>query len=269
MTSRSTSHFTSLSRWFAPVPTLAALTVTIAACLLGNWQLNRGQEKRARAAQLERLAQAEPLTVNQAELSLERVLYHRVKVRGAFEPDKTILLDNRPHAGAARAENRAGFHVLTPLRITGGSGAGRYVLVNRGWLPRDAQDRTRIAPFDTPTGEQELSGVAVASAGHVFALGDANEAGRKIRQNVEVDALAREWHVTLQPFVIQQSGGPQDGLARDWPAPDSGAERHDGYAFQWFALAALTVAFWGVAGYRRGRPNEAQVRQDPQEGTPD
>lgn len=262
-----TSRSTSLSRWFAPVPTLAALTVTIAACLLGNWQVNRGQEKRARAAQLERLAQGEPLVVNQAELSVERVLYHRVKVRGTFEPDKTILLDNRPHVGASgTGESRAGFHVLTPLRLAGGSGAGRYVLVNRGWLPRDAQDRTRIAPFDTPAGEQELSGTAVASAGHVFALGDADETGRKIRQNVEVSALSREWGVSLQPFVIQQTGGLQDGLARDWPAPDSGAERHDGYAFQWFALAALTVAFWGVAGYRRGRPNGDPGRQD---GAPD
>lgn len=262
MTSRSSSRFTSLSRWFAPVPTLAALVVTIAACLLGNWQVNRGHEKRARAAQLERLAQAEPITVSQTQLPVERVLYHRVKVRGTFEPDRTILLDNRPHAGAAgTGENRAGFYVLTPLRIAGSSGAVGYVLVNRGWLPRDAQDRTRIAPFDTPAGEQALSGTAIANAGHVFALGDANEAGRKIRQNVEVGSLAREWGVTLQPFVVQQTGGPEDGLARDWPRPDSGAERHDGYAFQWFALAALTVAFWGVAGYRRSRPKNGQDRQ--------
>jgi cytochrome oxidase assembly protein ShyY1 len=54
-----------------------------------------------------------------------------------------VLLDNRPHGNGTDSR---GFLVLTPLRLADGGS----VLVMRGWLPRDAQDRTRIAPFDTP-----------------------------------------------------------------------------------------------------------------------
>lgn len=254
---------TPLANWLSPVPTLAALIVTIAACLLGNWQLNRGHEKRERAARLEQLAQAPALEVTRQEIPLERATYHRVKVRGTFDASRTILLDNRPHSGAGVA--RVGFHVLTPLRIAGavgsaGSGPVEYVLVNRGWLPRDPQERTRIAPFPTPAGEIEVSGTAVATAGRVFELGSGNEAGQVIRQNADVAALAVELGTTLQPFVLQQTSDTGDGLARDWPKADSGAERHDGYAFQWFALAALTIVFWGASVYRRVR--RAEIRTE-------
>lgn len=249
--SSSSSSPTLLRAWFAPIPTAAALVVTVIACLLGNWQLNRGQEKRARAAQFVQLAQTAPVQIVRQHIPVERVLHHRVEVRGRFEADRTILLDNRPHGEGTAS--RAGFHVLTPLRIAGEGGEVAYVLVNRGWLPRDAQDRTRIAKFDTPSGEQVVTGTALSSAGRVYALGDANEAGQRIRQNVELADLAQEWQTTLHPFVIQQVDGIPDGLNREWPQPDSGAERHDGYAFQWFSLAALTVAFWGVTGYRRSR----------------
>jgi surfeit locus 1 family protein len=246
-----TSRVSRFAHWFAPVPTIATVIVVAIACSLGNWQLNRGQEKRALAAQLQSLADKEPTVVVRTRVPVERVLYHRVKVRGEFEASRTILLENRPH-GDAQA-SRAGFHVLTPLRIEGEGGDAAYVLVNRGWLPRDAQDRTRIQPFDTLEGMHEIEGTVLAGPTRVYALGEQNEAGRQIRQNAEVGALAAEWGVSLQPFLIQQEGGKPDGLVRDWPQPDSGAAKHDGYAFQWFALAALTVVFWGASGYRRSR----------------
>ncbi len=35
-----------------------------------------------------------------------------------------------------------------------------------------------------------------------------------------------------------------DELLRDWPAPDLGLQKHYGYAFQWFALAALILCLY-------------------------
>jgi cytochrome oxidase assembly protein ShyY1 len=67
---------------------------------------------------------------------------------------------------------------------------GGSVLVLRGWLPRDAQDRTRIAPFPTP-GEVESKAPRWPLC-RASGLGqDASaEAGRKIRQNVDLAAFA-------------------------------------------------------------------------------
>jgi surfeit locus 1 family protein len=147
--------------------------------------------------------------------------------------------------------------VLTPLRLA----AGGQVLVLRGWLPRDAQDRTRIAPFPTPAGEVTVEGIALAAVPRVYSLGQdpAAEAGRKIRQNIDLAAFARETGAPLLPVVLEQSNDNGDGLARDWAPADLGADRHYGYAAQWFGLAALTVVLVAVLGWRRARREAGQA----------
>ncbi len=48
-------------------------------------------------------------------------------------------------------------------------------------------------------------------------------------------------------MVRQDAGAPSDGLTRDWPeqggALQAQIDRHHGYAFQWFGLAAALAAF--------------------------
>ena len=68
-----------------------------------------------------------------------------------------------------------------------------------------------------------------------------------IRQNLDVDAFARETKLPLRPWVLVQDDGPAsppDGLLRQWPAPNTGVDKHHGYAFQWFALSALTLVLY-------------------------
>jgi cytochrome oxidase assembly protein ShyY1 len=52
--------------------------------------------------------------------------------------------------------------------------------------------------------------------------------------------------------VIEQTGDSGDGLVRDWPKPSLGMEKHQGYAFQWFALAATAILFFVITGFKRG-----------------
>src|SRR5262245_33304486 len=94
-------------------PRLWALALALAACAagiaLGNWQSRRADEKRATAAELEK---------------------KRVSLRGVFQPERTVLLDNRIR------NHRVGYEVVTPLKLDDNS----YVLVNRGWFERDAKE---------------------------------------------------------------------------------------------------------------------------------
>jgi cytochrome oxidase assembly protein ShyY1 len=236
-----------------PVPLLAALLVIAVTCALGNWQMRRAHERTDRAARQAALAAQPPLDLRGDTADASRLVDRRVRVRGAFDAAHTVLLDNRPDGNGS--DSRAGFLVLTPLRLAGGGG----VLVLRGWLPRDAQDRTRIAPFDTPTGEIEIEGTALAGVPRVFGLGHdpAAEAGRKIRQNVDLAAFAHEISTPLAPVVVEQSTDLGDGLSRDWAPADSGAQRNYGYAAQWFGLAALTAVLVAVLGWRRARRESA------------
>ena len=56
-------------------------------------------------------------------------------------------------------------------------------------------------------------------------------------------------------FVVQQTNDTGDGLRRVWPRPDAGVDKHRGYAFQWYSLAALiavlTLFFGGKVAARR------------------
>jgi surfeit locus 1 family protein len=59
-----------------------------------------------------------------------------------------------------------------------------------------------------------------------------------------VVAFAAEISLPLLPVSLLQTGATDEGLLRDWAAPNLGVEKHYGYAFQWFALCALVVALY-------------------------
>ncbi|MRS98383.1 SURF1 family protein [Ralstonia pickettii] len=242
-----------MRQWFAPVPMLAGVALIALTCSLGRWQLSRAQERIERQARIMALENAPAQRITAQPVAADSVMYRPVLLRGTFDVAHTVLLENRPHV--THDVSRPGFEVLIPLRLEGAG--GRAVLVDRGWLPRDPADRTRIAPYTTPTGEVQVEGMAVPHASRVFSLGSkagADEVGQRLRQNIDLDAFSREIGVPLQPFVVQQQSDVEDGLLRDWPRADLGAERNYGYAFQWFAMSAAVLGlmvFYSVRRYRR------------------
>jgi surfeit locus 1 family protein len=82
-------------------------------------------------------------------------------------------------------------------------------------------------------------------------------------QNLALPDVAHASGLPLLPFFIQQTG-PQadDALVRDWPAPGFGVEKHQGYAFQWYALAVMAMLFFIITGLRREpKPHPEPERQ--------
>lgn len=233
-------------RW---VPFVAMLIVVAIGIALGNWQLRRADEKRAIEAKLALQAKQEPLSVGAANLRGEDIEYQRVKVQGEFERAWPLYLDNRPLNG------NAGFYLLMPFKI---AGTDRYVLIERGWFPVDPHDRNKLPVVTTPEGIITIEGLAVHGIGHVMQLGQAPaiQPGA-ILQNLTVDELHAATRFDLQAFVIEQGSDTHDGLKREWPRSSVGIERHLGYAFQWYALAATAFLFFVVTGYRSGRKQRA------------
>ncbi|GCB06175.1 SURF1 family protein [Ralstonia sp. SET104] len=241
-----------MRQWFAPVPMLAGVALIALTCSLGRWQLSRAHERIERQARIVALENAPAQRITAQPVMADSVMYRPVLLRGTFDVAHTVLLENRPHV--TNGISQPGFEVLIPLILEGAG--GRAALVNRGWLPRDPVDRTRIAPYTTPAGEVQVEGMAVPHASRVFSLGrkeGADDVGQRLRQNIDLDAFSREIGVPLQPFVVEQQSDAQDGLARDWPRADLGADRNYGYAFQWFAMAAAVLGLMVVYGVRRYR----------------
>lgn len=232
---------------FRPAAFAAALLVAVAGILLGNWQRDRAAAKsELQARQLARDREA-PLDITAATVAppLSDLAYRRVRLHGAFVAGWPVLLANRPMNG------QSGFHLAMPFKI---AGSDMHVLVLRGWLPR-AAEYGRVPAFATPAGPLVLEGRALASAGRVMELGEGPAlAPGALVQNLTPQALARASGLRLQPFVVQQlvPAAPDDTLARDWPAPAAGIDKHRGYAFQWYALAALAILFYVTTGFRRG-----------------
>lgn len=228
-------------RW---IPFVAMLVAVAVGMSLGQWQTRRAQAKEGIERQLQQRAAAQPVRIGAAPLVVNAVEYRRVKLRGQFVDSWPVYLDNRPLHG------RAGLYVLMPMKL---AGTDMHVLVMRGWLPRNPRDRVAIAPFATPPDVVEIDGIARRTPGLVLDLGT-TETLRPgaIVQNLDVGQFAKASGLTMQPFVVEQLGDSSDGLMRDWPSPSMGIEKHRGYAFQWYALAATAFLFFVATGFRRG-----------------
>jgi len=226
-------------RW---IPFLAAIAVAAAGIALGNWQTRRAQEKEAIEALMNARAALPPLTLAGNAPPLAEIEYRHVFLKGSFVPGWNVFLDNRPYEGVA------GFHVLAPFRLE----QGPTVLVMRGWAPRDPADRMHVPEIGTPEGFLRIEGIVRAHVGRTMQLGEPEPLHPgAVVQNAEVAQFARTGGWDMLPFVVEQTSDTGDELVRDWPLPSAGVDRHRGYAFQWYGLAAAALIFFFVTGFSR------------------
>jgi surfeit locus 1 family protein len=135
----------------------------------------------------------------------------------------------------------AGFHVITPL--VGEDGTA--VLVNRGWVPLDA-DEVPVAAASPPDGTATVTGW-VRPGQTRGSLGPTDpEGGRLVTMNrVDIDRIQQQVPYSLEPVYLSALEGVEGDLPVPAPAPTFDDEGpHLGYAIQWFSFALI-----GVVGY--------------------
>ena len=223
----------SRARVRAALTLLATLAGIAIAARLGFWQLDRAHQKIALQASLEARSREPVLdasTLARSPLAAEAQHHRRVSLRGRWLAERTVFLDNR------QMDGKVGFFVVTPLVLMPGSGV---VLVQRGWAARHFTSRTELPALTTAEGIVAVDGIVAPAPSRLFDLGDA--ASGPIRQNLDIASFARDTGLDLLPLSVLQVDAPgstADGLLRHWPAPAADVQKHYGYAFQWFALAA-------------------------------
>jgi len=236
---------------FRPIAFAAALIVAVIGILLGNWQQDRAAYKTELQARQQALAALAPLDITPSTAAVPELEFRSVRLHGEFVTDWPVFLANRPMGSGNKAQS--GFYLAMPFRI---AGSDTHVLVLRGWLPRPAgAEYGKLPAFATPASPLMLKGRVVLTAGKVMDLGEGPPlAPGALVQNLTPEALAQASGLNMQPFLVQQTqaAGRRDALARDWPAPEAGIDKHRGYAFQWYALAALALLFYVITGFRRG-----------------
>ena len=207
---------------------------------LGTWQVDRAGEKQALFDDF--AAGGEAVALEAKSRGLEELRrYAPVRATGRYLPDRQFLLDNMVEGG------QAGYRVITPLLIA----EGHAVLVDRGWVPRDFS--TSVPP------SIEVDGTPRTVAGQLdhlprpgIALDSRAEPGwPKVVQFPTLAELSGWLGLDVVPGLLLLDPDAPDGYRRAWRPSDFGPERHIGYAFQWFALAATLVILYFAWSFRK------------------
>lgn len=242
--------------WLGRIPGLSFHLLILAAILLcislGFWQLERAKEKEHLLEQI-RLGRSQPLMQEDLEAQLWNAAtgaptplailapYSQYQVYGIYDPDRSLLLDNRTHEG------RVGYHLLTPFRLLGSdsqqSQSPHWILINRGWIEAPRL-RSELPVFDTPLLPVTLQIQA-----------------RALKEDLPDEALNLTWPVRVQQLSPSQlsnvtghflpayefrlSDTRQPGVAIPQPVSlPMRPEQHVGYSVQWFALALTFTLMW-------------------------
>lgn len=237
-------------RQFRPraLPTfLTVVAVTLFVCA-GQWQQRRMHEKEALRAEFDAAAALPPLGLASLPggTDWKALRYRIVTASGEFDGRHQILVDNRVHDG------RAGYHVITPLVLDD----GRTVLVNRGWTPQ-GPSRSELPKVAPPLGTLTVRGRIEIPPATAFELAKDSASG-PVWQHLDLARFSASTRVEVLPVIIEAMNASStvprdDGLVRDWPAPDFGVEKHEIYMVQWYAFAILAVVLWVVLNLRPRR----------------
>jgi surfeit locus 1 family protein len=236
--------------------TVLGISLTVS---LGLWQLGRARTKLDLFETMQAREHLAPLTSEQLPCTpaqwhegLQRVVH----LRGLWLAQHTVFLDNRSMDG------RAGRLVLTPLRLTGGACPQDVVLVQRGWVPLDARERDRVPGITDPTSEVSLTARVSEAPSRLMELGTSGSGPvGPIRQNVDISALSQAWHLAMRPGSVQQLVDEQPSsrhdvpLLRHWWKPQADVGKHQAYAAQWFAMAAVMLFLY--MRYQWWRPRQS------------
>ena len=219
---------------------MLALVVIIAFMSLGFWQLARDRHKQDIVREREAAFAAPAPDLESTSQSVE--IGDRVEARGTYDPAVQALLRNRVHDG------ETGYDVLTPLRLTDGSG----VLIDRGWIAQaDVSDLA--AP---PSGSVVVRGLLRQS--RPLASDDAVREvnGMVSLPRVGADEVQREVSYDLRDSWIEaqfHDPAPADDAPKLPEPPPPDQVNHNQYAIEWFALAAVPLIGWPIVCWRARR----------------
>lgn len=227
-----------------PVILLGALAILLS---LGTWQVERLHWKEGLLSDIaeRRAAPAVPLSAIETMAAAGGdIEYRTVSATGRY-------LNDKERHFFATYDGAPGFYVYTPLQLDD----GRYLFVNRGFVPYDAKDPAKRQQGEL-AGIQAVSGLARAKLpGKPSWLVPENDIAKNIFYWKDLDAMAASDGLDpskIVPFFVDAGKAPNPGglpvgsvTIVDLP------NDHLQYALTWYGLAAALVAISGLSWYRK------------------
>ena len=226
-------------RWWSILLTACGLVLFLA---LGNWQLERAAYKQSLKDKFEsRLAGEYELFRPGDEMG--DMQYRKLILRGRFDNEHHYLLDNQLHDG------RAGYHVLTPLRL---ADSDHVILVNRGWAAWGAARNPLPAIAPAVAGDRAAGIISIPSKPPLL-LGEfgATAGWPRLIPYIDFDILRAQYSEHLLPFVLWLGPEQPGSYVRNWNPVWLPPEKSRAYAVQWFAFAALALLLFFILNLRK------------------
>ncbi|GIU51011.1 SURF1 family protein [Shewanella sp. KT0246] len=232
--------------WRLSTGLLLVVTVSVFCILvkLGVWQLDRAEQKTAWQATLSARQAASELSFDEllAFDADERLSGYRLSVNATPVNQQILLLDNQVFEG------RVGYLAYQVFQISDSDLQDLpWLMVELGFVAANI-DR-RILPDITPVplSAIDLNGRVYQKQVNPLSHQLHSEDGNVMRfQNLNLAALAEKIGHPLAPVVLQPDSIPKIALPKPWTPIPLSAQKHQGYALQWFTMAAvfLSLMLW-------------------------
>lgn len=228
-------------------PILVILAAFVALCSLGFWQLSRAKQKEVLLTQQAKAAQQAPLTANQL-LTKNPERYTNVLLHGTLQNEYSILLDNTVKDG------KAGYEIFVPIALN----ENTIIFVDRGWITLGSS-RDILPKLKSEISEMTIEGYLDFPYRNPFISraieGNAIQWPLRIQQ-WDLNFLQAILGKKIYPMLVILNNNPRKNLSMS-------PERHRGYAFQWFAIAATLLVIATVVLRRKGKENNGSHHSSP------
>jgi cytochrome oxidase assembly protein ShyY1 len=214
-------------------------------CTLGAWQLQRAAQKEQLFAAFAGAGAQTPVALDEARRANATVRYPLVSVRGRYDPVHSYVLDDQARGG------RIGSIAYGVFEPADGS---TPVLVNRGFIARDTHG-VRVAIPPLPAGDQQLLALYTPAPGSGLRMGG-NALPRQTqwpKQSIYLDIgeVSADLGRPLDAKILLLAPEQGSGFVREWRPDVFPPERHRGYAFTWFTLAAVVFCVFIGMHFRK------------------
>lgn len=243
-------------RWWNLAFALLMLGLTAVFLWLGNWQLQRLDEKERLIATVADRMDSAPLPLPRVAewevVGWERYDYQPVRLDGSFMHEATVLVFTSLATASGR-QSGPGYWVMVPFRLE----SGGTVFVNRGFVP-DTSRAAFAGGGAGPLGPLSLTGIARLSE-EVGSFTPDPDPTRRIDWVRDVERLALQVDADLRPLApvfVDLPAGEAGALPQGGETVLTFTNNHLGYAITWFGFALITpvlLLVW-LLGQRRSRP---------------
>jgi surfeit locus 1 family protein len=218
---------------------------------LGLWQLDRAEYKANLQSIIETRSQQPPINIDKVNTQAEQAdwLYQPVIANGHYDNRHSLLLDNQVH------DMQAGYHVYTPFKLS----ENTAILVNRGWV-KQTESRQQLPSIPVIEDTSQLEGYLNTEPYTGISLGEQDQLYTKfpgIVQSIDIKTLQNKLNYQLLPMILVINQAQQSAFTILPIKINMNSEKHQAYAFQWFALCiALLVIYITVNSKRIPKLND-------------